>query len=148
MLQVVFYVGVQLDITKPNTAGDASQVAEAPPSPGEVLPGEPSGKDLVAQRGVCGAVRVACRGLCPSGLRRSADHRCTLRPSMDQIRHSQDEVRPHPGVYLSASPCAGSARPSRSSAAEHSLWTICTLRPPWVSSGTVFTSNHTSCGCL
>ena len=110
MLQVVFYVGVQLDITKQSKAEDASKGAAAAPSPGEVLPGEPSGKDLVAQRGVCGAVRVACRGLCPSGLRRSLDHRCTLRPSMDQPRHSQDEVRPHSGVLLMVSPCAGAWR--------------------------------------
>ncbi|CAK0783982.1 hypothetical protein CVIRNUC_007185 [Coccomyxa viridis] len=94
--KVVFYVGVQLDITKQSKAEDALKCADAAPSPGEVLAGEPSGKDLVAQRGVCGAVRVACRGLCLSGLRRSLDHRCTLRPSMDQPRHSQDEVHREP----------------------------------------------------
>ena len=109
MLQVVFYVGVQLDITKASKAGAALEGADAVPGPVEVLPGEPSGADLVAQRGVCGAVRVACRGLCPSGLRRSLDHRCTLRPSMDQLRHSQNEVRLHHMVHSSASPCAAPA---------------------------------------
>ena len=121
MLQVVFYVGVQLDITKQSKAEDASKGADAAPSPGEVLPGEPSGKDLVAQRGVCGAVRVACRGLCPSGLRRSLDYRCTLRPSMDQPRHSQDEVRLKISVLLREPLCT--------EAMTHSMDHRCTLKP-------------------
>lgn len=90
LAQVVFYVGVQLDITLPSKAEDASSAADKAPSQREVLPREPSGKDLVAQRGVCGAVRVACRGLCPSGLRRSLDHQCPLRASMDTPRQSQE----------------------------------------------------------
>lgn len=91
-LQVVFYVGVQLDITKKAKPCEAAAAAERAPGQPEIVPGEPSGKDIVAQRGVCGAVRVACRGLCPSGLRRSTDYQCPLRPSMDHQRDS-DEVR-------------------------------------------------------
>ena len=98
-LQVVFYVGVQLDITKRGDASEAAAGADKVPSQHKVVPGEPSGKDVIAQRGVCGAVRVACRGLCPSGLRRSLDYQCPLRPSMDSPRHSSlQEVK-------SNSPC-------------------------------------------
>ena len=93
-LQVVFYVGVQLDITQRAKPCEAVAAADRVPGQQPVLQGEPSGKDIVAQRGVCGAVRVACRGLCPSGLRRSLDYQCPLRPSMDHQRDS-DEVR-HP----------------------------------------------------
>lgn len=90
VLQVVFLVGVQLDITAPQTIPEDAEVkgtpagsrqaagsvqtagGEAEAAPIEAA--EPSGRDLVAQRGVCGAVRVACRSLCPSaGLRRSID---------------------------------------------------------------------------
>ena len=88
---MVFYVGVQLDITKKAKPCEAAAAAERAPGQPEIVPGEPSGKDIVAQRGVCGAVRVACRGLCPSGLRRSTDYQCPLRPSMDHQRDS-DEV--------------------------------------------------------
>ena len=90
-VQVVFYVGVQLDITKKTKPCEAASAAERAPGQPEIVPGEPSGKDIVAQRGVCGAVRVACRGLCPSGLRRSLDYQCPLRPSLDRQRDS-DEV--------------------------------------------------------
>ncbi|CAL5226003.1 g8806 [Coccomyxa viridis] len=93
--KVVFYVGVQLDITKKAKPCEAAAAAERAPGQPEIVPGEPSGKDIVAQRGVCGAVRVACRGLCPSGLRRSTDYQCPLRPSMDHQRDS-DEVLRHP----------------------------------------------------
>lgn len=92
-VQVVFYVGVQLDVTKKVKPCEAASAAERAPGQPEIVPGEPSGKDIVAQRGVCGAVRVACRGLCPSGLRRSSDYQCPLRPSLDHQRDS-DEVRP------------------------------------------------------
>ena len=45
-----------------------------------IVPGEPCARDLVAQRGVCGAVRVACRTLCPdAGLRRSVSDQQTVR---------------------------------------------------------------------
>ncbi len=89
-VQVVFYVGVQLDVTKRAQPCEASAAADNASSQPEILPGEPSGKDLVAQKGVCGAVRVACRGLCPSGLRRSSDYQCPLRPSLDSPRYSAE----------------------------------------------------------
>jgi hypothetical protein len=66
--QVVFLVGVQLDITAPQTIPEEA-VAAAPAEAGrkpdqgsgqEVLiqAAEPTRRALVAQRGVCGAVRV------------------------------------------------------------------------------------------
>ena len=66
----------------------------------EIMPGEPSGRDLVAQRGVCGAVRVACRSLCPdAGLRRTVSdqaRRAALgRPGPALLRGSR--ATPPPG---------------------------------------------------
>ncbi len=51
-----------------DTAEDSNStgVSQAAGKGVDVVPGEPSGAQLVAQRGVCGAVRVACRSLCPS----------------------------------------------------------------------------------
>ena len=57
--QVAYLVGVQLDVTAP---GGGEQPAAAP-APATVL---------LQQKQVCGAVRIACRALCPLGLRRSA----------------------------------------------------------------------------
>ncbi len=52
-------MGVQLDVTAPGSGG-APVAAPAPPL------------SLLRAQQVCGAVRVACRALCPLGLRRSA----------------------------------------------------------------------------
>lgn len=114
-MQVVFLVGVQLDITAPQTIPEEAEAsaastagANAPDqaAPGQAAPGqavpiqaaEPSGRALVAQRGVCGAVRVACRSLCPAaGLRRSIDDQATLRRSQDfAARRSTDVCRVPP----------------------------------------------------
>ena len=59
-LQVVFYVGVQLDITKRGDASEAAAGADKVPSQHKVVPGEPSGKDVIAQRG---GLRGCARGL-------------------------------------------------------------------------------------
>ncbi len=116
-MQVVFLVGVQLDITAPQTipedaeasvtsaagAGAPDQAAApaqaaVPDQAVSVQAAEPSGRALVAQRGVCGAVRVACRSLCPAaGLRRSVDDQATLRRSQDfASRRSTDVCRVPP----------------------------------------------------
>jgi hypothetical protein len=113
--QVVFLVGVQLDITAPQTIPEEA-VAAAPAEAGrkpdqgsgqEVLiqAAEPTRRALVAQRGVCGAVRVACRSLCPSaGLRRSVDDQGMLRRSQDfSARASTDVCRvPPPSAKAAA----------------------------------------------
>lgn len=110
-VQVVFLVGVQLDITAPQTIPElAAAAASAPADAAQRQPdqalvqsvpvqaAEPTGRALVAQRGVCGAVRVACRSLCPSaGLRRSTDDQGMLRRSHDlSARISTDVCRTPP----------------------------------------------------
>ena len=57
--QVAYLVGVQLNVTAPGGGGQPA----AAPAPA---------KALLQQKQVCGAVRIACRALCPLGLRRSA----------------------------------------------------------------------------
>ncbi|CAL8466388.1 g5924 [Coccomyxa elongata] len=103
--KVVFLVGVQLDITAPQTIPEEAE-ASAAGAPDQAAPdqavsvqaAEPSGRALVAQRGVCGAVRVACRSLCPAdGLRRSIDDQAMLRRSQDfAARRSTDVCRVPP----------------------------------------------------
>ena len=109
-------MGVQLDITAPQTIPEeapapASAPAEAGREPDQasghevpVQAAEPTGRALVAQRGVCGAVRVACRSLCPSaGLRRSIDDQGMLRRSQDfSGRASTDVCRVPPSSAKAA----------------------------------------------
>ncbi len=110
-MQVVFLVGVQLDITAPQTIPEEAEASAAsttgPQAPDQAAPvqaAEPSGRALVAQRGVCGAVRVACRSLCPAaGLRRSIDDQATLRRSQDfASRRSTDVCRVPPSSAKAA----------------------------------------------
>ena len=63
-------------------SGSGAAVAAAAAEEYGIVPGTPSGRDLVAQRGVCGAVRVACRTLCPDAvLRHSVSDQQTVRGS-------------------------------------------------------------------
>jgi len=71
---VTYLVGVQLDVTAPGSSA-APVAAPAPPIA------------LLRAQQVCGAVRVACRALCPLGLRRSA---------CDQILPSPATATPAP----------------------------------------------------
>ena len=68
--QVTYLVGVQLDVSAP---GDSPEPAAAPAPP----------TMLLEQKQVCGAVRIACRALCPLGLRRKAcdQHRLGVAPA-------------------------------------------------------------------
>ncbi len=113
----MFLVGIQLDITAPTQQctvdGKGSGQAAAATVPttvaglkGEehhfpieeqpIQPCQPSGRDVVAQKGVCGAVRVACRSLCPAGLRRSGCDQLPLRRSADLMRRSSEVSRVPP----------------------------------------------------
>ncbi len=73
--QVTYLVGVQLDVTAPGSSSAEPVAAPAPPIA------------LLRAQQVCGAVRVACRALCPVGLRRSA---------CDQILPSPATATPAP----------------------------------------------------
>jgi hypothetical protein len=94
-VQVMVLVGIQLDITATPQSRASEQAGESA-AKHEPHAAEPSGQDVVKQRSVCGAVRVACRSLCPAGLRRSSDDQVALRRSHSLPRRSSEVSRVPP----------------------------------------------------